>query len=180
MAQWQSISLVMRRLWVRFPPPAPKRGRHPMDDDLFLVLRVSPVLLAHGLSLPPREVAQRAGEGEEGFARRGHAKTEIEAFFDLRPPAPPGLLTIQRRYFVRRKTLSRPQAKSLPCARGGGPKGRKGCNLPFFDYFSSRTVNAGYNPPAASGSPLCTRGPLATPVPFSSVLPRSSPQHGRD
>ena len=119
MAQWQSISLVMRRLWVRFPPPAPKRGRHPMDDDLFLVLRVSPVLLAHGLSLPPREVAQRAGEGEEGFARRGHAKTEIEAFFDLRPPAPPGLLTIQRRYFVRRKTLSRPQAKSLPCARGG-------------------------------------------------------------
>ena len=57
-----------------------------------------------------------------GLARRGHAKTEIEAFFDLRPPAPPGLLTIQRRYFVRRKTSSRPQAKSLPCARGGGPQ----------------------------------------------------------
>ena len=36
-AQWQSISLVMRRLWVRFPPLAPEQKVIRKDDLLFWV-----------------------------------------------------------------------------------------------------------------------------------------------
>ena len=40
MAQWQSISLVMRRLWVRFPPSAPRRSKlYIVCSDFFQKVR---------------------------------------------------------------------------------------------------------------------------------------------
>ena len=39
-AQWQSISLVMRRLWVRFPPSAPRRSKlYIVCSDFFQKVR---------------------------------------------------------------------------------------------------------------------------------------------
>ena len=45
---------------------------------------------------------------------------------------------------------SRPQTKSLPCARGGGPKGRRGCRFPVT-----------YNPPVSKLTAPFTQGGLS-------------------
>ena len=63
-AQWQSISLVMRRLWVRFPPLAPKQKVIRKDDLLFWVPA------ARGRLHPP--VFQMLGASELPL-RRGFA-----------------------------------------------------------------------------------------------------------
>ena len=56
----------------------------------------------------------------------------------------------------------------------------KGCNLSFFDHFSSKTEPTGYNPPVSKLTAPFTQGGLWQRLFFSaSVFTRSPLQHGR-
>ena len=55
-AQWQSTSLVMMGLWVRFPPPAPAPRKRPLAGSFYSIQRVLILVLFPELDRPSASI----------------------------------------------------------------------------------------------------------------------------